>query len=101
MALDTYGRLLVVVDLLAIVLLTRYLAKGSMVALFAVLIVIVWIWLYRLFVGWTFRRTISIAFLAGLGLYAPNTQVRAISLAFVIPAVASAALGLSGSRTPD
>jgi len=100
-ALDTYSKLLVVLDLLAIAVLTRYSAKGYMVALFALLILIVWVWLYRLFVAWTFRQTISIAFLAGLGLYFPNTQVRAVSLAFVIPAVASAALSLFGSKAPD
>jgi len=100
-ALDTYSKLLIVLDLLALLVLTRYSSMGYMMALFAVLVVIVWVWLYRAFVPWGFSRTICIAFLAGLGLYVPNVQAKAISLAFVIPALASAAVSLFKPRAPE
>ncbi len=101
MALDARSTLLVIVDLVALLVLTRYLAVGYMAVLFGLLLLIVWFWLYKAFVSWNFRRSVSIAFLAGLGLYVPSLQVRIVCLAFVAPALASASMTVIRAKGQD
>ncbi len=90
MPLDTYSKLLILVDFLALFLLIRYLEYTLILVPFGLLLLILWVWLYRIFSPLAFAWPALVSVLAAVGLYVPNPYVRATSLAFVIPAIAAA-----------
>ena len=92
MALDTYTKLLVLIDIVALLFLIQYLEYTLMWVPFALILVMLWIWLYRLFHPLSFAWSALISILAAAALYVGNPYVRALAFAIVVPAI-GAALG--------
>lgn len=99
MALDTYSKLLLLIDLLALLFLRQYLENALMLVPFGVLMVLVWVWLYRVFAPLKFAWPALVSLVAAIGLYVPNAYARILSAAFLAPACASAIAKLVGSET--
>ena len=99
MALDTYSKLLILIDLLALLFLRRYLENPLMLVAFAILMALVWVWLYRLFAPLRFAWPALISLATAVGLYVPNAYVRILCVAFLAPACASGIAKLVGSET--
>ncbi len=87
---DFYAKLLVIVDLVALLAMRRYLGSPYIVALFALLLVIVWIQIHRMLCRGSFAPAALLAVLSAIGLYVPEPHVRTISLAVVVPSLGSA-----------
>lgn len=97
--MDIYSKLLIILDFIALLLLRRYLERTSMLVLFVLLLVMLWIWLYRVFSPLGFGWSALVSALAAVGLYIPNAYIRIVSLAFVIPAIAAATTRLVKPET--
>ncbi len=98
MALDTYSKLLLIIDLLALLFLRRYLENTLMLVPFTILLMLVWVWLYKLFIPLKFAWPALVSLIAAIGLYVPNAYVRILCAAFLAPACASAISKLVGSE---
>lgn len=90
MALDTYSKMLILVNFLVLLLLKRYLNNRWMFIPFVVLMVLQWFWLYRIFSPLGFEIPAAISVVTALSLYFPNTYVRILSITLVFPAIAAA-----------
>ena len=90
MPLDTYSKMLLVIDICALLFLRQYLDNSFMLVPFGLLLVMVWIWLYRLLAPLKFNWSALAALVSGLGLYVPDAYVRILCTAIVVPACAAA-----------
>ena len=91
---DTYTKILIVADLLALVVLRRYLGYGFMALMYGILMLIVWVWLYRLLMPTGFKVCIAVAGIAAVCLYLPYPPLRTLAQAAVAPSVLGAAKNL-------
>jgi len=89
-ALDTYTKMLVLVNFVALLLLKRYLENKWMLIPFLILLMIQWFWLYRFFSPLGFEIPAAISVVTAISLYFPNGYVRILSLSLVFPAMAAA-----------
>lgn len=94
MALDKYSMALVLVNFAALLLLPRYFETRFMLVPFGVLLVLQWVWLYRLMEPMGFRIPAAISLVAAVSLYFENVYVWILALAVLVPAVAVAMMKL-------
>ena len=95
---DTYTKLLIVADLVALVVLRRYLTYGFMALMYGILMLMVWYWLYRLLRPLGFRICIAVAGVSAICLYLPHPFLRTLAEAVVAPSVLGAAKNLVGDE---
>lgn len=92
MALDLYSKLLLFIDFVALLFLVRYLEHTLMWVPFALILLMIWIWLYRLLSPLSFAWPALLSLASAAALYLDDPYVRALCLAVIVPAI-GAALG--------
>lgn len=90
MVLDIYSKMLVFINFVALLLLVGHLDTHLMIIPYGILMVLQWIWLYKLFEPFRFGLLAIIAVITSVALYVPNDYIRTISIELVMPAVAAA-----------
>ena len=88
--LDIYSKMLILVDFLALLLLLRYLDSQFMWVPFGLLMILLWVWLYRLLSPLSFGISGGISVVGAVALYLPNQYARTICVAVLVPSIASA-----------
>jgi len=99
--MDTYTKILIIADLLALVVLRRYLGYGFMALMYGVLMLVVWVWLYRLLMPMGFKVCIAVAAIAAVCLHLPHPSLRTLAQAAVAPSVLGAAKNLLSEERPS
>jgi hypothetical protein len=100
LALDLYSKLLVLVDFVALLFLVRYLENTLMWIPFALILLMIWIWVYRLLSPLSFAWPALLSLASAAALYLDDPYVRALGLAIIIPAI-GAALGTLVRPDPE
>jgi hypothetical protein len=90
LALDTYSKMLLIIDFVALLFLVRYLDNTLMWVPFALVLLMIWIWLYRLLSPLSFAWSALISTVSAAALYLGNPYIRVTALAIVVPAIGSA-----------
>jgi hypothetical protein len=90
LGLDTYSKMLLIIDFVALLFLVRYLDNTLMWVPFALILLMIWIWVYRLLSPLSFALSALISVVSAAALYLGNPYVRAAALAIVVPAIGSA-----------
>jgi hypothetical protein len=90
LALDTYSKMLLIIDFVALLFLVRYLDNTLMWVPFALILLMIWIWLFRLLSPLSFAWSALISLISAAALYVSNPYIRATALAIVVPAIGSA-----------
>lgn len=90
MVLDIYSKALILVNFSVLLFLQRYFDVQLMLVPFGILLVLQWIWIYKLLEPRGFTIPAVISFVSAGALYIPNISIRILGLAVVIPAIAVA-----------